>query len=71
MIPALDLKTWWLLNLLKYCHFMEDTEGYRMDLQYLRDREGREVDFVVIKEKRASFCGGVQNVRCTILSKSR
>ncbi len=42
-------------QLLKYCHFMEDTEGYRMDLRYIRDRDGREVDFVVIKEKKPLF----------------
>ena len=42
-------------QLLKYCHFMEDTEGYRMELQYLRDRDGREVDFVVIKDKKPLF----------------
>lgn len=42
-------------QLLKYCHFVEDTEGYRMDLQYLRDREGREVDFVVVKGKKPLF----------------
>ena len=42
-------------QLLKYCHFMEDAEGYRMDLQYLRDREGREVDFVVIKDRKPLF----------------
>ncbi len=42
-------------QLLKYCHFIQDTEGYKMDLQYLRDREGREVDFVVVKEKKPLF----------------
>ena len=42
-------------QLLKYCHFMEDTEGYQMDLQYLRDRDGREVDFVVVKNKKPLF----------------
>ena len=42
-------------QLLKYCHFVEDTEGYKMSLQYLRDREGREVDFVVMKEKKPLF----------------
>ncbi len=36
-------------QLLKYCHFIEDTEGYRMELRYLRDKAGREVDFVVVK----------------------
>ena len=42
-------------QLLKYCHFIEDTEGYKMDLRYIRDREGREIDFVVIKDRKALF----------------
>ncbi|MBW2661643.1 MAG: ATP-binding protein [Deltaproteobacteria bacterium] len=37
-------------QLLKYCHFMEDTEGFRMDLRFLRDTDKREIDFVVLKE---------------------
>jgi len=37
-------------QLLKYCHFIEDTEGFRMDLRFLRDTDKREVDFVVLKE---------------------
>lgn len=35
------------LHLLKLCHFLEDTEGYRTELRYLRDATGREVDFLV------------------------
>jgi predicted AAA+ superfamily ATPase len=42
-------------HLLKYCHFLEDTEGYRMELRFLRDHDGREVDFVVIKDKKPLF----------------
>ena len=42
-------------QLLKYCHFREDTEGYKMDLRYLRDRDGREVDFVVMQENKPLF----------------
>jgi predicted AAA+ superfamily ATPase len=42
-------------HLLKYCHYMEDTEGYRMELRFLRDIEGREVDFVVIQNKKPLF----------------
>ncbi|MBI3817246.1 MAG: ATP-binding protein [Planctomycetes bacterium] len=38
--------------LLKYCHFIEDTEGYSMDLRYLRHREGKEVDFIVLRDKK-------------------
>jgi len=42
-------------QLLKYCHFLEDTQGYRMELRFLRDVERREVDFVVMKEKKPLF----------------
>ena len=42
-------------QLLKYCHFIEDTEGYPMELRYIRDREGREIDFVVLKKGKAQF----------------
>jgi predicted AAA+ superfamily ATPase len=38
-------------HLLKYCHYIEDTEGERMELRYLRDVDEREVDFVVMKNK--------------------
>ncbi len=37
-------------SLLKRIHFLEDRDGYRCELRYLRDKEGREVDFVVLKE---------------------
>ncbi|MCM2277726.1 MAG: ATP-binding protein [Oligoflexia bacterium] len=42
-------------QLLKYCHFREDTEGYRMELRYLRDTDGREVDFVVLQDRKPVF----------------
>jgi len=42
-------------HLLKYCHFMEDTEGYGMELRFLRDTDKREVDFVVLKEGKPLF----------------
>ncbi len=34
-----------------YCHFVEDTQGYKMELRFLRDADKREVDFVVLKDK--------------------
>ncbi len=37
-------------HLLKKIHFLTDRDGYRFELRYIRDKEGREVDFVVIKE---------------------
>lgn len=42
-------------HLLKYCHFLEDTEGFRMDLRFVRDTDKREVDFVVLKQGRPMF----------------
>lgn len=39
-------------HLLKYCHFVEDTQGDDMELRYLRDTDGREVDFVVLRNQR-------------------
>lgn len=42
-------------HLLKYCHFIEDTQGHNMELRYLRDTDGREIDFVVIKNKKPIF----------------
>lgn len=42
-------------HLLKYCHFHEDTKGERMELRFLRDITGREIDFVVLKNKKPIF----------------
>jgi len=42
-------------QLLKYCHWVEDTQGFRMELRYLRDTDGREVDFVVLRQNRPQF----------------
>ncbi len=43
------------LHLLKLCHFLEDREGYRTKLFYLRDRAGREVDFLMTVDQRPWF----------------
>ena len=37
-------------SLFKRLHFLEDRDGYRYELRYIRDKEGREVDFVIVKE---------------------
>jgi predicted AAA+ superfamily ATPase len=42
-------------QLLKYCHWVEDTEGYTMELRFLRDTDKREVDFVVLKNRKPLF----------------
>lgn len=42
-------------QLLKYCHWREDTEGFAMELRYLRDTDQREVDFVVLRDGEPEF----------------
>jgi len=42
-------------HLLKFCHFLEDREGYRVQLHYLRDKNKREVDFLVTYNKKPWF----------------
>ncbi len=36
----------------KWCHYVEDTERYDMELRYFRDTDAREVDFVVLRERK-------------------
>ena len=42
-------------NLLKYCHYHEDTLGDDMELCFLRDNCKREVDFVVLRDGKPLF----------------
>jgi predicted AAA+ superfamily ATPase len=42
-------------QLLKYCHFVEDTQGYAMELRFIRDTDKREVDFVVLQDGEPKF----------------
>jgi hypothetical protein len=42
-------------QLLKYCHFLEDVEGHRMELRFFRDVDKREVDFLVLRGGKALF----------------
>lgn len=39
-------------HLLKKIHYLEDTTGDRYELNFIRDRNGPEVDFVIFKNKR-------------------
>jgi len=43
------------LHLLKLCHLLEDREGHPVALSYLRDRTGREADFLVTHKGRPWF----------------
>lgn len=42
-------------HLLKWCHFLEDTEGWMTELRYFRDTDKREVDFVVLREGKPVY----------------
>jgi predicted AAA+ superfamily ATPase len=42
-------------HLLKYCHFIEDTQGHAMELRYIRDTDKREVDFAVLRNGVPEF----------------
>jgi predicted AAA+ superfamily ATPase len=39
-------------HLLKRLQFLEDRDGFRYELAYVRDKEKHEVDFVVLKERK-------------------
>jgi predicted AAA+ superfamily ATPase len=52
-------------QLLKFCHFREDTEAYTMELRYIRDTDKREVDFVVLQDSKPQFA-----VECKLNEKS-
>ncbi len=53
--PAARFENLVASNLLKYCHAIEDQEGDRMDLRFIRDTTGREIDFVVVKNDKPVF----------------
>ncbi|OGY88012.1 MAG: hypothetical protein A2233_04880 [Candidatus Kerfeldbacteria bacterium RIFOXYA2_FULL_38_24] len=42
-------------HLLKFVHFLYDVHGYKAGLYYLKDIEGREVDFLVVINKKPWF----------------
>lgn len=42
-------------HLLKLCDYWRDVLGYRTELRYIRDEKGREVDFVVLRNRKPLF----------------
>ena len=42
-------------HLLKYCHLLEDRDGYAMELRFIRDTDKREIDFVVLRDGVPEF----------------
>ncbi len=53
--PGIRFENMVASHLLKFCHFQEDVNGYKMELRFLRDTDKREVDFVVLKNKKPLF----------------
>lgn len=43
-------------HLLKFCHYLHDAEGIGVELRFLRDVEGREVDFLLTVDGKPWFC---------------
>jgi hypothetical protein len=39
-------------HLLKWCYYQQDSEGFDMELRYFRDVDKREVDFVIVKNRK-------------------
>ena len=53
--PGIRFENMVASHLLKFCHYLEDVEGYRMELRFIRDTDKREIDFVVLKDKKPIF----------------
>jgi predicted AAA+ superfamily ATPase len=53
--PAARFENLVASHLLKYCHLQEDQEGNRMELNFIRDSVGREIDFVVVQDGKPLF----------------
>jgi hypothetical protein len=48
-------------HLMKFCHYLEDVEGYEAELFFLKNKPSHEVDFLVTVKKRPWFCVEVKN----------
>jgi predicted AAA+ superfamily ATPase len=49
--PGLRFENLVACHLLKWCFFLQDTEGREIELRYFRDVDKREVDFVVVENQ--------------------
>lgn len=50
--PAARFENLTACHLLKWCHYLEDTQGRDVELRYFRDIDKREVDFVIMEDDR-------------------
>ena len=53
--PAARFENMVASHLLKHCHAREDVGGDRVQLRFVRDAHGRELDFVVVENERPAF----------------
>jgi predicted AAA+ superfamily ATPase len=51
-------------HLMKWCSYLQDTEGREIELRYFRDVDKREVDFVIVEDERP-----VQFIECKTADK--
>jgi predicted AAA+ superfamily ATPase len=42
-------------HLIKYVHFLQDSQGEEIELRYFRDTTPREVDFVIVRDKKPTL----------------
>jgi predicted AAA+ superfamily ATPase len=54
--------------LIKHCDFMNDTQGEKFELKYFRDKENREVDFVLLNRKKPIYFIEVKSSDSTLSS---
>lgn len=53
--PAARFENLIASHLLKYCHFLNDFEGYKSELHFLRNVDKKEVDFIVTVDQKPWF----------------
>ncbi|MBU3965649.1 ATP-binding protein [Patescibacteria group bacterium] len=53
-------------HLLKAVHFLRDVYGYKTELYFLRDRDGKEVDFLVTVDRKPWFAAEVKSKDKTV-----
>lgn len=49
-------------HLLKFAHYLYDSQGYKTELYFIRDREQREVDFLITLDRKPWFAVEVKTV---------
>ena len=53
--PGIRFENMVASHLLKLCDYWQDVQGYKSELRYIRDESGKEVDFVVVRDKKPLF----------------